>query len=196
MVNSLISSVRGALETKGPTWVDVAVGGVTFRISVPGSLVDHLGSQGDIVRLYTSLQVREDSLSLYGFPTEETRSAFETLLSINGIGPKVALNILSTFTPDTLALAVESADIKAFATVPGIGTKTANRIVLELKGKLDLAAIPSSISISGDGDVIEALMALGYTSGEAREAMSGISGNGDMSIEEKVRSALQNLGVG
>ena len=137
MVSSLISSVRGSLEGIGPDWVDVLIGGVTFRVNVPASTIDHLGQIGEPVRLHTSLQVREDNLTLYGFLTSDMRRAFVTLLGISGVGPRLALAIMSRFTPDSLALAVSVADTDAFSAVSGVGKKTASRIVLELKGKLD-----------------------------------------------------------
>ena len=121
MVSSLISSIRGTLEGIGPDWADVLVGGLTFRINIPASAVEQLGHIGDPVRLLTSLQVREDSLTLFGFPTEEARLAFETLLGVNGVGPRVALSVLSRFTPDSLAAAVESGDTGAFSGVTGVG---------------------------------------------------------------------------
>jgi Holliday junction DNA helicase RuvA len=195
MVSSLISSIRGTLEDIGPDWADVLVGGLTFRINIPASAVEQLGHIGDPVRLLTSLQVREDSLTLFGFPTEEARLAFETLLGVNGVGPRVALSVLSRFTPDSLAAAVESGDTGAFSGVPGVGKKTASRIVLELKGKLSRDWAISSVT-GGDGDAIEALAALGYTVSEAREVLSSLPSGNSMSVEEKVRLALQRMGGG
>ena len=197
MVSSLISSVRGVLEGKGPDWADVAVGGVTFRVNVPGSSVEMLGPNGDLVQLYTSLQVREDSLNLYGFPTYEARQTFETLISINGVGPRVALSILSTFTPASLAAAVEASDVKAFTGVSGVGNKTASRIVLELKGKLDDDLVMATATSRSD-DVLDALTSLGYSAVEARQALTAVNsaghGSGEAtSLEDRVRLALQEL---
>ena len=193
MVSSLISSVRGVLESKGPDWADVAVGGVTFRVNVPGSSVEMLGPTGDLVQLHTSLQVREDSLNLFGFPTREAREAFETLLAVNGVGPRVALSILSTFTPASLAAAVEAADIKAFTGVSGVGNKTASRIVLELKGKLD-DDLAIATAFSRSDDALDALTSLGYTVVEARHALTNVnSADEATSVEDRVRLALQEL---
>lgn len=193
MVSSLISSVSGKLEGKGPDWADVAVGGVTFRINVPGSSVERLGPNGDLVQLHTSLQVREDSLNLYGFPTFEARQTFEKLIGINGVGPRVALSILSTFSPASLAAAVEGSDIKAFTSVSGVGNKTASRIVLELKGKLDDALMMATASPGGD-DALDALTSLGYSAVEARQALTNVNSNGEpASVEDRVRLALQEL---
>ena len=189
---SLISSVRGTLESTGPDWVDVAIGGITVRVNAPAPSVEALGQVGSSVRLFTSLQVREDSLTLYGFDTPEARQTFETLIGINGVGPSVALSILSIFKPEALAAAVESGDVKSFTAVPRVGRKTASRILLELKGKLDLnwgaASAPAP-----DADALEALTALGYTQVEAREALSSLADNDGASMEDKVRMALQRL---
>ena len=192
-MSSLISSVNGMLEGTGADWMDVAIGGITLRISSPSPCVEAVGQVGSPVRLFTSLQVREDSLNLYGFDTPEARQTFETLIGISGIGPRVALSILSIFRPDALAAAVESGDVKSFTAVPGVGRKTASRILLELKGKLDLDWSDSSIPAI-DSNAIDALTALGYTPVEAREALSGISENGsNLTTEDQVRLALQQL---
>ncbi|MYE55119.1 MAG: Holliday junction branch migration protein RuvA [Chloroflexi bacterium] len=192
-MSSLISSVSGQLEGTGADWMDVAIGGITLRIGAPLPCIEAIGQVGGPVRLFTSLQVREDNLSLYGFDTPEARQTFETLIGISGIGPRVALNILSIFRPDALAAAVESGDVKSFTAVPGVGRKTASRIVLELKGKLELDWSDSSVPAL-DSDAIEALTALGYTPLEAREALSALSENGsDLTTEDQVRMALQKL---
>ena len=189
---SLISSVRGTLEGTGPDWADVAVGGVTLRVSAPTPSVEALGQIGNPVNLYTSLQVREDNLSLYGFDTPEGRQTFETLIGISGIGPRVALSILSIFRPDALAAAVESGDVKSFTVVPGVGSRTASRILLELKGKLNLDWNTGTVSAL-DSDALDALTALGYSPVEAREALSALPNEGDPATEDKVRMALQQL---
>ena len=193
MVSSLITSINGNLEGVGPDWADVSVGGVTFRVNVPANLVERLGKIGDRVRLFTSLQMRADSLTLYGFTAEDSRRAFEVLLGINGVGPKVALSVLSRFTADSLAVAVAAGDTDAFGGVPGVGKKTASRIVLELKGKLagGLLIQPETM---GDVDIVEALTALGYTVYEAREAASSLAPGNSMPLEDRVRLALQRMG--
>ena len=191
MVSSLISSVRGRLEAAGADWADIAVGGITLRVSVPSSSVESLGNPGDNVRLFTSMQVREDSMSLYGFDTVDTRETFEVLIGISGIGPRVALSILSLFTPETLAAAVDAGDLKAFTPVPGVGRRTASRIVLELKGKLEFE--PSDATAAPDADAIDALTALGYSAAEAREALAAIPRADANSTEDRVRLALAQL---
>ena len=191
-MSSLISSVRGTLEGTGPDWADVAIGGVTLRVSVPAPSVEALGQIGSPVSLFTSLQVRAESLNLYGFDTPEGRQTFETLIGISGIGPRVALSILSTFRPEALAAAVDSGDVKSFTVVPGVGRKTASRILLELKGKLVLDWNIGSVSTL-DSDALDALTALGYSPVEAREALSALPKDGNSATEDKVRMALQQL---
>lgn len=189
----MISSISGTVDGIGADWVNVSVGGVTLKISVPSSAVSDIGRDGDFVKLFTLLQVRDDSLTLYGFATEDQRSVFISLIQVNGVGPKVALSILSTLTIESLNLAIGRGDADSFRAVPGVGAKTANRIVLELKGKLELTDI--GIGDSFDTDVVQALTALGYSIVEATEAASSISGN-ELSVEEQVRLAIQNISNG
>ena len=190
----MISSVAGELRAAGADWVDVELGGaLTLRINAPGSTVESLGRTGDRVRLFTHLAVRDDDLSLFGFDSEESRSAFEALIGISGIGPRVALSILSTLRPEMLAAAISTGDVAAFRGVHGVGKKTASRIVLELAGKLELFAAPS-VDGGADGEVIEALMAAGLGALEAREAATGLSFGPSDPLEDRVREAFQRIG--
>ena len=186
----MITGLEGALAAVGPDWADVSVGGVTIRASIPESASGALGATGERVRLFTSLQVRDDSLTLYGFPTEDARTAFEALIAVNGIGPRLALSILSTMATDALALAIDSADPGAFKGVSGVGTKTANRIVLELKGKLDWQPVAAHRPDAGHTDLVDALTALGYTLQEAAEAAASLPEDAPDSLEERLRIAL------
>ena len=195
MVSTLISSISGTLRGVGPDWVDVAVGGVTFRISVPDTSVNSVGRVGEPLRLHTSLQVREDSLTLYGFLSEDERQTFDTLLNISGIGPRLALAMLARFSPQSLVQTVEEGDTKALSTVPGIGRRTASRIVLELKGKLDLDFADDGRGAAPDSELVDALTALGYGDNEAREALSRTAANGQ-SEEDRIRAALEYLAGG
>ena len=188
----MISSVAGTLEGTGADWVEVGVGGVNLRIHVPDTAVSNVGRVGEPVRLYTSLQVREDSLTLFGFPSDDECQTFETLLNISGIGPRLALAMLGRFSPQALAQAVEAGDTKALSSVPGIGRRTACRIVLELKGKLDLDFAAGS-SAGPDSDLVDALTALGYSDVEARESLAAT--NPDGSDEDRIRLALERLTV-
>ena len=184
--------MRGTLENTGPDWADIEMGGITLRVNAPSPSIESLGQIGSPVKLFTSLQVREDSLSLFGFDTSEARQTFETLIGISGIGPRVALSILSIFKPEELAAAVESGDIKSFTAVPGVGRKTASRILLELKGKLELDWSTAG-ALALDGDALDALTALGYSPVEAREALSGLAEDDTPTTEDRVRLALQHL---
>ena len=178
----------------GADWADITIGGgITLRVSVPNPA--DLGRVGEHIRLFTTLHVREDSLTLYGFQTDDARSAFVALIGVNGVGPRVALNVLTTLTTDSLALAISGGDPAAFKGVSGVGTKTANRIVLELKGKLDFQAM-SVPEAGGDRDLVDALTALGYTIQEALSAIATIPAGKPMSLEDKVRFCLSQFGGG
>ena len=188
----MITSVEGKLSGTGPDWADVTVGGgVTLRVSVPDAST--LGRPGDAVRLFTTLQLRDDSVTLYGFPSQDARSAFQSLVGVNGVGPRLALGVLSSLSTESLAMAISSGDPDAFKGVPGVGTKTANRIVLELKGKLDWQ-VDAIVGVDGDQALVDALTALGYTAPEAVAAISALPRGEEMSLEEKVRFCLQQLG--
>jgi len=191
----VITSVEGTLAGAGPDWVGLVVGPVTLRVSVPHSAVEGLGRRGDLVTLFTDLQVKDDGITLFGFPTEAARSAFQALIGVGGVGPRGALSVLSSLTPDALALAVSAGDPDAFKGVHGVGTKTANRIVLELKGKLDWGRVPVA-GTTDDGDLVDALTALGMSVPEAMAAASSMSPGNSMSLEEKVRLTLHGMASG
>ena len=191
MVNTLISAVTGRLVSKGSEYVDIEITGITLRISTPVTTVENIGNLGDEVKILTSLQMRQDSITLYGFITENDRNAFDTLITISGVGPRLALAILSTFDAASLAAAVASEDVNAFKSVSGVGNRTANRILLELKGKMEQTwSIPSDSSELDD--VFDSLTALGYSTQEARAAIGSISAE-NLSTEEKIRMALENI---
>lgn len=188
----MITGIEGKLANIGIGWVEVVVGGFTLRINVPGPMVESIGVIGETVRLFTSFQVREDAMSLYGFASIDHRQAFEALLTVNGVGNKVAMSVLSRLTPESLAAAVATGDTDAFKGISGVGPKTGSRIVLELKGKLniELTAAPRAV---GDGDLLQALTALGYTVAEASQAIASVPRGAGLSFEEKVRHCLQQL---
>ena len=191
MSYTLVSSVKGRIESMTAEYVDISVSFLTLRIIAPTSTLENIGPIGTITSLLTSLQVREDSLTLYGFLTEDDRVTFETLIAINGVGPKLAIAILSKFSASALANLVQSGDTKTFTTVPGVGGRTASRILLELKGKMDhIWTIPYESDISDE--VFESLTALGYSTQEAQSAISSIK-DSELSTEEKLRLSLQFL---
>ncbi len=188
----MITGIEGKLVNIGIGWVEVLVGGFTLRVNVPGPMVDSIGAIGETVKLFTSFQVREDGMSLYGFGSVDYRQAFEALLTVNGVGNKVGMSVLSRLSPEALAAAVATGDTDAFKGIPGVGPKTGSRIVLELKGKLniELTAAPAAV---GDGDLLQALTALGYTVGEATQAIASVPRGAGLSFEDRVRHCLQTL---
>jgi Holliday junction DNA helicase RuvA len=164
-----------------------------MRVSTPDA--GALGAVGEAVRLFTTLQVRDDSITLYGFATQEARTAFETLVTVNGVGPKVAIAVLSAMTTDSLALAVSAGDPAAFKVVSGVGTKTANRIILELKGKLDWSGMVSAgPQVSADQELVDALTSLGYSVPEVMSAIAALPAGETLTLEEKVRACLERMG--
>ena len=190
-MTTLISAVTGRLISKGSEYVDIEISGITLRISTPITTVENIGNLGDEVKILTSLQMRQDSITLYGFITENDRNAFDTLITISGVGPRLALAILSTFDAASLAAAVSSEDVNAFKSVSGVGNRTANRILLELKGKMEQTwSMPSDPSEMDD--VFDSLTALGYSIQEARAAIGSINSD-NLSTEEKIRMALENI---
>lgn len=193
----MIVGVRGILQGRGPDWVQLGVGGVSLQVFVPASLLPELGSIGDEVYLHTRLLLREEEPFLYGFPTSEGLRLFQLLTSISGVGPRTALSLLSARTPPALAAAIATADLDALMGIPGIGKKTAARIVLELKGKLEKEQF-EVLAPAGtvDGDVLAALTALGYTAAEARRALSAIGDASSLDLEERIRRTLRHLGSG
>ena len=197
----MIGSLRGILldrSAKGDVLVEV--GGVGYRVQVPTSAHRVLGELGSPVFLHVHTHVREDALVLYGFSTADERVAFEALLGTHGIGPAVALAILSVHSPAALARAVASDDVDALTLVPGIGKKTAARLLLELKSRLDL---PSDVDFtvvtsaaheaSPRNEVRNALAALGYGVEEVREAVRTLPEDG--AVEDLLRTALRQLAV-
>lgn len=188
----MIISLSGTLSTVGLDWVEITVGGVGYRVYVPASLIEEVGQVGDGIKLFTYFQVKEDSQTLYGFPNSEGRAAFEALLGVNGVGPRLALSILSVLTPDSLALTVAAEDPAGFKSVPGVGNRIAQRIVMELKGKLEveMTAVPST---RPDAELTEALTALGYSMSEVMEAVASLPRDKSMELEDKVRLAFEHL---
>ncbi|CAA9209993.1 MAG: RuvA [uncultured Acidimicrobiales bacterium] len=197
----MIGRLRGTLvhrSHRGEVVLDV--GGVGYRISVSPATSVALGNIGDEVVVHTHLHVREDALTLFGFATADGRDCFESLLGAHGVGPGLALAILSTHGPNELRRVVMEADLDALTLVPGVGRKTAARLLLELKSRLD---VPEGAGFEADGgaggttgspraDVRAALAALGYQPEEVRKAMGQLPSEGDLTT--LVRTALQTLG--
>ena len=188
----MITNVRGKIIKIGIDWMDIDLGPIALRINVPNSSISALGKTSDTVTLFTSMQVREDSMTLYGFESDESRASFESLISINGVGPRLGLAVMSMFSVNDLMHAVNTGDQLAFSRVPGVGKKTAGRIILELKGQLAKDFTESELGAS-PSEVLEALTALGYSSNEAREAVRLSATESDLPLEERVRAALEHL---
>jgi Holliday junction DNA helicase RuvA len=188
----MIASITGILHKVGEGSIVVQVGGVGLLVHVPTSVINHLGQVGQPVELWTHLMVREDALTLFGFITEEEKSVFELLLSVSGIGPRLALSVLNTLSPEMLANAIHREEPEIIARVPGLGKKTAQKLVLELKGKLLPETIPAGLAAvsSLDTEVIEALTAIGFSLVEAQAALQTIPRDAPDDIEERVRIAL------
>jgi Holliday junction DNA helicase RuvA len=186
----LIGRLTGRLAGKNPPQVLVDVGGVGYELDVPMSTFYSLPASGENVTLYTHLSVKEDSHSLYGFATLEERSAFRQLIRISGVGPRTALSVLSGLSVGELAQAVAAQDQARLTRVPGIGKKTAERLLLELKDKLGDAVLGAGGERAGD--VVHALVALGYSEKEALNATKGLAAG--LSVAEGIRAALKLLG--
>ena len=192
----MIGSLRGRLLDRTPSGeVLVDVAGVGYRALVAPGTMSALGSLGDDVFLYTHLHVRDDALVLYGFATRDERACFEALLGAHGVGPALALAILSVHTPAALRRALLDDDADALTLVPGVGKKTAARLLLDLKSRLDVPDL-EIIGTGGDSaraEVRAALSGLGYEADEVRAVMAELPSEGE--VEELVREALRMLAV-
>ena len=190
----MISRLTGALLEKHPPQVVLEVNGVGYEVDVTMTTFYQLPALGECCSLYTHLVIREDAHLLFGFSSKEERQTFRQLIKISGIGAKIALSILSGMTSDELAHAIASEDLKRLSSVPGIGKKTAERLVLELRGKLTPVGKVSTASNRSpvvDDDILNALLALGYTSKEASNATQALPDG--VSVSEGVRLALKQL---
>ena len=185
----MIGRLSGRLAAKQPPQVLVDVGGVAYELDVPMSTFYGLPATGEAVTLYTHLVVREDAHTLYGFGTLEERSAFRQLIRISGVGARTALAVLSGLSVSDLARAVTLQDAAPLTRVPGIGKKTSERLLLELKGKL--AEAPASAGSQQASDVVNALIALGYSDKEALAAAKGLAPG--IPVAEAIRAALKTL---
>jgi Holliday junction DNA helicase RuvA len=186
------------VEEKGADWVVVGVGGIGIAASVPSRTAELL-VEGAQASLFTHLHVREDALTLYGFMSRDELMLFEQLIGVSGVGPRAALGLLSALDAAQLAVAIASAHTELLRKVPGVGQKTAERLVLELRDKVAVPADvpPPSMTKRGeresDAELVAALMGLGYTQAEAAAAAERLPEDGDVSLEERIRSVLQSL---
>ena len=190
----MIVGVRGVLESTGPDWARLSVGGVTLQVFVPGNAVAKLGPIGTTVSLHTLLRIREEQPVLYGFFDASSLDLFTLLTGVSGVGPRLALSLLSVLEPASLQVAVESGDVAALAAAPGVGRRTASRIILDLKGKIEVGeADISGVIAGGDGEVLAALAALGYSASEARAAVNSLPDSDGDTVEDRIRLALQRF---
>lgn len=202
----MISYVRGTLTEKEKDLAVVEAGGVGYGIYVPLSVLEQLPPLGNEVRIYTYLQVKEDGMNLYGFLSRQDLEMFRQLIGVTGIGPKGALAILSSLRPDDLRMAILTADAKAISRAPGIGAKTAQRIILDLKDKVSAQELLSSFTeeggeksvaapLSGEAsrEAVEALVALGYSNLEASKAVKSVQATEDMDAEAVLKASLKYL---
>ncbi|GAB4405801.1 MAG: Holliday junction branch migration protein RuvA [Thermodesulfovibrionales bacterium] len=188
----MIGSLRGKLISKRPDNVIVEVGGVGYHVHVPVSLLSSLPAEGAEVFLFIHTHVREDSLQLYGFPSDGEKKIFTTLLGITGIGPKMALNILSGIPPDDFLNAIETEDVAMLCRIPGLGKKTAHRLILELREKLPSREVKDRVF----DDTLSALINFGYKRSEAQESLEKAFKNGYTQIEDLLRESLKYLTEG
>ncbi|HIV72149.1 MAG TPA: Holliday junction branch migration protein RuvA [Candidatus Aquabacterium excrementipullorum] len=190
----MISRLTGVLADKAPPSVLVDVNGVGYEVQVPMSTFYNLPETGAKVTLLTQFIVREDAQLLYGFLTSTERESFRELVKISGVGPRIALGVLSGLSANDLAQAVAAQDTARLTKVPGIGKKTAERLLLELKGKLAPALnVPADAAAGGEShaDILQALMALGYSDKEARAALKALPA--DVGVSEGIKQALRAL---
>lgn len=197
----MIALLTGTIAHKSPDHVVLDVHGVGYRVLIPFSTYYELPEEGGVATLHVHTSVREDAIQLYGFRTAQEKSFFQLLISVSGIGPKMARDILSNIQPTPLAQALALGDIHKLSSIPGIGKKTAERLVLELKdkaGKLDLAAAPASEArhMPADDvmdDVLSALLNLGYKEPQVRKALALLDAAGGATVEELLKQALKIL---
>ncbi len=192
----MIVGLEGTVAGFGGDHVVLNVGGVFYKVFMPGSTIATLAKVGKKARVHTHLYVREDQLTLYGAADERQIKMFETLLSVSGIGPRAALSILGTMPMDALENAIANGNVDLLTRVPGIGRKTASRLVLELKGKLDITASVAGTAIppSAATEVVEALAGLGYSPAEIQTALIALPADAELSTEDMIMFALKRLG--
>ena len=202
----MISYIRGTLAEKNEDSAVVEAHGVGYQIFVPVPVLSELPPLGESVKIYTYFSVREDGMSLFGFLSRQDLAMFKQLIGVNGIGPKSALGILSACRPDVLRMAVASGDAKTISRAPGVGPKTAQRIILDLKDKIrpedvlaggleESLAVPEEISGVGQAgkEAVEALTALGYSAAEAAGAVKKVKITEEMTAEDVLKGALRHL---
>lgn len=189
----MIAFLEGRVADKAGGRFVIDVNGVGYDVQVPASTLAKLPAIGKVARIHTRMVVRDDAMTLFGFATPDERELFDLLVTVTGVGPKVALSFLSVMSPEALRRAIATGDVAALTVVPGVGKKVAQRVALDLKDKLggEVVIVEGPLV-----DVREALLALGLTPQEASEAMIALPIDGDRSVEDLLREALQHVGRG
>ncbi len=188
----MIASLNGKLEALGSDWAIINVGGVGFQVYLSTTGISNLGAVGSSVKVYTHLNVREDNLSLFGFSSTAELELFKSITSVSGIGPKLALAMLSAMEPEQLIMSIASGNADLLTGIPGIGKKTASRMVLELKDKIGtgMMATPMAEIAQENADVLAALTSLGYSPSEVTRALSSLPRDASLTVEDKIKLAL------
>jgi Holliday junction DNA helicase RuvA len=192
----MITTVRGVIQRIGRDSIVVLVGGIGLQVWVPRSVLETVDGVGHNTTLHTHLHVRESDIALYGFCTESELELFELLLAVTGVGPRLALAVISTLSPEVLTAAVAREEAAVLQRVPGIGKKTAERIMFHLRDKLRVEHLLPGVAMISDVDaeVIEALTALGYSVVEAQTALQRLPRDAAPDLEERIRQTLSLLG--
>ena len=195
---SAVGRIWGVVEDSGPEGITVRIDGtgLGLLVQVPGHTRDALGVPGREISLYTHLQSRESDVALYGFASVDELRLFHLLIGVSGVGPKGALALLTGLPGESIWEAIAGGDVERIRSAPGIGAKTASRIIIDLKGRLPehvTQGVSAAAMLSADEEVIAALMSLGYTQAEAAAAASRLPPDGSLSLEDKIRLALSSF---
>ena len=188
----MIASLYGKLESLGSDGAIINVGGIGFQVYMPTSTLSTLGAIGKEVKLHTYLHLREDNASLFGFASADELRLFQSLIGVSGLGPRLALAMLSALSIESLVTAIASGSTDLLTEVPGIGKKMANRLILELKDKLGIgwASIPGVQIAEENAEALAALTSLGYSASEATRAVASLPPDSKLSLEDRVKQAL------
>ncbi len=192
----MIASLNGKVESLGTDGAIINVGGIGFQVYMPTSTLSTLGAVGEEVKIYTHFYLREDNATLYGFGSAEELGLFQALIGVSGLGPKLAVAMLSAMDAEKLTMAIATGNADLLAEVPGIGKKMANRLILELKEKIGAGWIttPAAQLAQENTEVLAALTAMGYSVSEANRAVATLPTTSDLPLEEKIKLALQYFG--
>ena len=192
----MIASLEGIIDAVSKDSLIVNVNGIGFKIAVTTTVLSEMGITGREVKLYTHFHIREDDMSLFGFGSLDELKLFETLISVSGLGPKTGMAMLSAMSADQVAMAIASGSVEMLTTIPGIGKKTADRLILELKDKVGgvMISSPTGRAAQENADVVSALVSLGYSVQETTKAVNALPSGKKLMLAEKVKLALQYLG--